>query len=86
METVAAEPQLAGGMAGCVLTRGTSQTFGPEERALVRLGRSLKERGYRFTTATPATHTRVALRKGVLHSGIFSDGAARSLWETCQTT
>jgi SAM-dependent methyltransferase len=62
METVASEPQLAGGMAGCVLARGTSPAFGPAERALLELGQSLKEAGYRFTTVTPASHARVVSR------------------------
>ena len=34
------------------------------DRALVALGRELRDRGYRFTTVTPLTHRRVNSRKG----------------------
>jgi release factor glutamine methyltransferase len=36
----------------------------PDDRALAALGRALKDRGYHFTTVTPATHHRVVARLG----------------------
>lgn len=35
-----------------------------QDAALLQLGRALQERGYRFTTVTPATHARVNARAG----------------------
>lgn len=46
-----------------------------QDYALVRLGRALQNRGYRFTTVTPATHARVNSREGNAHAvdleGVF---------------
>jgi methylase of polypeptide subunit release factors len=36
--------------------------FSPSDRALVQLGRNLKNGGYRFTTITPASHGRINAR------------------------
>jgi release factor glutamine methyltransferase len=59
METVAPDPQLAG---GTVLARGTSPALIASDRTLLELGCLLKEGGYRFTTVTPASHARVVSR------------------------
>ncbi|NUZ05410.1 methyltransferase [Piscinibacter koreensis] len=39
-------------------------SLAPRDAALLRLGKALKARGYRFTTVTPATHARVNGRPG----------------------
>src|SRR5438270_4785453 len=39
-----------------------SITLTPPDRALAALGRQLRERGYRFTTITPASHKRINAR------------------------
>lgn len=41
-----------------------AQTDAAADEALLRLGRALKDLGYRFTTVTPATHERVNRRPG----------------------
>ena len=40
-----------------------AQDLGPADRPLLRLGRELKTRAYRFTTITPASHARVNARR-----------------------
>jgi methylase of polypeptide subunit release factors len=36
----------------------------PEDRALLAIGERLRDRGYRFTTITPASHSRINARPG----------------------
>ena len=64
METVIPDPQPAGGSAGSLLARGPRSAFDVADRALLLLGRSLKDEGYRFTTVTPTSHARVVSRAG----------------------
>jgi methylase of polypeptide subunit release factors len=61
METVSLELQPTG-IAGPLNAQGRRTGFAPRDRALIELGQGLKERGYRFTTVTPASHARVASR------------------------
>lgn len=63
MEAITTEPRpiRAARRAGNALGQ-----FGPADRALLGLGRSLKKAGYRFTAITPTTHQRVYVRKPTL--------------------
>jgi methylase of polypeptide subunit release factors len=45
----------------------------PADRALLALGQTLRERGYRFTTITPASHHRVAARTPVRSTRSLED-------------
>jgi len=60
METVTSEPRFAAAMPG--LVRGNGPAFAIADRAIVELGQSLKNHGYRFTTVTPASHRLVVSR------------------------
>lgn len=51
----------------------SKETRAAETVALVALGRWLRERGYRFTTVTPATHARVNARAGTAQAGDLRD-------------
>jgi release factor glutamine methyltransferase len=62
MERVAPQPEPASGTAGLLLARHTSPASDAADRTLLKLGQSLKEGGYRFTTTTPASHARVVSR------------------------
>jgi SAM-dependent methyltransferase len=62
MERVAPQPESASGTAGHLLARRTSPDSDAADRALLQLGRSLKDGGYRFITITPASHARVVSR------------------------
>jgi methylase of polypeptide subunit release factors len=62
MERVTPGPQPAGGSVGRGFALGTKPTFSAADRALLELGQSLKERGYRFITVGPASHARVVSR------------------------
>jgi len=61
MERVGLDSQPAGAPK-VLLARGIGPQLGTEDRALVRLGRTVKELGYHFTTVTPATHARITAR------------------------
>jgi methylase of polypeptide subunit release factors len=62
METIYPDPQPTRGVAGHLMVQATSSGFDSADRALLTLGRELKDGGYRFTAVTPATHARVVLR------------------------
>ena len=62
MEIVAPDSLAAGSRVSPLLARGAGRGFGTADRALLELGRTLKESGYRFTTVTPASHARVLSR------------------------
>jgi len=47
---------------GTAVPATSDQASAATDEALLRLGRALQDRGYRFTTVTPATHARVNRR------------------------
>lgn len=47
--------------------------FSKQDEALVTLGRTLRERGYRFVTPTPATHAIVNARQESAHARSLTD-------------
>jgi methylase of polypeptide subunit release factors len=70
METVTPNPQRAGRTTGRLAAPGANLAFDEADRALLQLGRSLKDERYRFTTVTPASHARVISRDAKGHPSL----------------
>ncbi|MEA2904967.1 MAG: hypothetical protein QOI12_2354 [Alphaproteobacteria bacterium] len=62
MDAVSSETQPERGIAAPLACGQSGARLSPSDSALVELGRDLKNRGYRFTTVTPASHGRVNAR------------------------